>query len=80
MNLMKEIILTKKTSLRVTLIMGILTRRIESLIRGIKVRIGLKGLIYLSILFVVTDTVHLGLKTYKAISGSKLKLNLGLFY
>lgn len=52
----------RKTSLRVTLNMGSLTRIIESLIREIKIRIGLKGLIYLSILFVVTYTVYSGLK------------------
>ncbi|CUU47706.1 protein of unknown function [Clostridium beijerinckii] len=80
MNLMMEIILTKKTNLRITLIMGILTRRIENLIRGIKVRIGLKELLYLVKLFITTYTVHLGLKTYKAISSSKLELNLGLLY
>ncbi|GEP66423.1 hypothetical protein CBE01nite_41910 [Clostridium beijerinckii] len=59
---------------------GNLTRRIESLIREIKIRIGLKGLIYLFILFVVTYTVYSGLKKYTAISSSKLELNLWLLY
>lgn len=71
MNLRMEVIPIEKTSLRVTLSMGSLTRRIESLIREIKVRTGLKWALYLLILFIVTYTVYSGLKTHKAISSSK---------
>lgn len=80
MNLRMEVIPIEKTSLRVTLNMGNLTRRIERLIREIKVKIGLKELPCLLILLIVTYTVYSGLKTYKAISSSKLELNLGLLY